>query len=466
MSWLGNFISRLRSSGEGVGKKTTTEKREENPHALSTMSYYQCRKIYREWFIGKRVVEALPRYALSSGRKIIMQDAPQEVIEQFEKTFHKYKALKTIKNFAFATRIYGLAGIYVATDNKADKRENLLKKEVLDSEIYFNVVDPLIISGAYISQDPTSKDFGRVASATINGRKVGGSRFFGAYNGMPLYLDRTPSTFNFAGVSVYNNMQDLIQLWGDLFYALRKISVKASSILITGNLSGYTDGATLDVKKQNAEFMQELYDGVAQMPAGSNAQFFNLNGIQELNSIIAELRSMLAMALDDTPATILLDKSFASGFGEGQEDMNSVIMAVNNYREDYLRPAFDFIDSYIFYKAWDDKFLNELRLQYSDKYGNVGNAQLREYFIDQFRYEFESIRPPTVDEETKRKLAVLDMLLKAKDLGADLASIEKELNESEVFNNEIDMVEPQSELMETEEIEEEDGGNLETKQDI
>ena len=409
-------------------------------NALRTLSYRECRQIYREWFIGKRVVEALPRYALSSGRQIVIQDAPQEAIEQFEKTFAKYDALKVIKQFCFYKRIYGLAGIYVATEER-DKRENLLKHEALEKEIFFNVCDPLIMSGVFISQDPLDKNFQKITGATINGQKVGGSRFFAMFNGTPLYLDFTGSTYNYAGVSVYNNMQDLIRLWGELFESLRKISIKASSILITGTGGGFTDGTALDIKAQNAEFMRNLKDGVAQMPAGTTAEFFNLSGIAEINSIINELRAMLAMALDDTPATILLDKDFSKGLGDGSEEMNAVIMAVENYRNEYLKPVFDFLDSYLFYKAWDDDFINKLRMQYPEQFNHLGNNQIRQSFIDGFSYEFDSVRPPTLDEETKRKTAILEMLLKAKDLGAVLACIEKELNESKVFANTMELAE-------------------------
>lgn len=298
------------------------------------------------------------------------------------------------------------------------------------------------MTGIQIDQNPLSPHFQRISNATVNGVKVGYSRLFTLQSGIPMFIEFTESNFNFASKSVFNNMQDLIKLWGNLYVALSRISLKASSILITGSGGGAITGMGIESKRQSAEFVGGLKeDGVAFMPEGYEANFFNLNGISEIKAILDELRISLAMAVNDTPTAILLDKELSNGLSEGSQDMKAVIMAVNDYRENHLDAIFNFIDSWLFYKAWDDNFIKEIKAKYPSEYGMLGLFEIREKWISDFSYEWENIYPPTIDEETKQKMNLLDMLLKAKDLGATLADIEAELNENKVFLNEMTLEE-------------------------
>lgn len=425
----------------------------EEPTQGSGFTYKECKRIYLEWALGKRIVEALPRFAMSSPRKIVIQDAPPEVVERFEKTLAEYKVNQIVKRTAYLSRVYGLAGIYVATDLEDDKRENLTKSEAMENRIFFNVLDPMNMTGIQIDQNPLSPRFQRISNATVNGAKVGYSRLFTLQCGIPMFIDFTQSTFNFASKSIFHNMQELVTLWGDLYLSLSRISLKASSILITGSGGGATTGIATEIKQQSANFVGNLReDGVAFMPEGYDANFFNLNGISEIKAILDEIRASLAMAVNDTPTAILLDKDLANGLSDGSEDMKAVIMAVNDYRENHLNAIYDFLDSWLFYKAWDDDFVREIKAKYAKEYGLLGEVEIREKWIKDYSYEWENIYPPTTDEETKRKMNLIDMLLKAKDLGATLADIEAELNESKVFVNEMTLEEQIIEPTQEEEI--------------
>lgn len=415
---------------------------ESSQEKFLSISYMKCRYYYEKFSLGKRLVESLPKFALSNKRVIIMQDAPQEVVDQYEKVFREYKALQTIRDFCFYTRIYGMAGLFVATDDN-NNNENLTKGEVKKHEIRFNVLDPKSIAGLNISQDPLSFNYQRIVGATINGRRVGSSRFFTAMNGTPIFLQFESSNFNFGGRSVFNNMEETIEAWQEVWYSLKKIAWKAGSVLIEGSGGSVTSGASVEAKTKSVETLENMRSGVAFMPPNTSANMMQLSGIDGMVSILNELKAVLSMSLNDTPTAILLDRELSNGLSEGREDMNAVETAVNNYREEYLEPVFDFIDSYLFYKAWDDKFLDSLRVKYPSKYSTIGNEQLREFFIQQFQYEWQSIRPETRKEKMENNKSVLEQLELAKNLGANLADIEKELNESEVFKNSMHLEETQ-----------------------
>lgn len=187
---------------------------------------------------------------------------------------------------------------------------------------------------------------------------------------------------------------------------------------------------------------------------GQTAEFFNLNGATEIGAMIAEVKEALTMALNDTPIQILLDKDLSNGLSNGSEDMRSVIIKVNSFREEYLNPIYDFLDSYVFYKAWDNDFIKTIKAKYPD-YQMLGEEQIRQMWINAFEYKWKSIYPKTPDEETKEKDSVLDRALKAKDLGVSTEDLQEILNDSEngaVFNFDVRVEKTPSPFEEVEEI--------------
>lgn len=403
----------------------------------NSFGYDDCKQIYSEWALGKRVVESIVNFSLSTDREILIPNAPLEVAEQYIKTCEKYNIIKTVRNCLFLTRVYGMAGIYVASDSTNDDCQNLTVSELTHRDIRFNVLDPLNMN-VVISQNPLDFNFQRPACARVGSKNVGNRRVFVATNGSPLYIKFEQSALNFSGRSVFANMKRLIELWTNLFEALERISLKASSILITNDNAGMKDAFTAKVAEASAMLLKQMKQGqVGILNKGQTAEFFNLNGASEIGAMISEVKEGLAMALNDTPTAILLDKSMSNGLSEGSEDMRAVIMAVNNFRRDYINPILQFIDSYLFFKAWDNDFIEDMRLKYGDKYSLLPNNQIRQMWIDDFKFEWKSIYPKTPDEETKAREAELNRLLLAKELGVDLEDIEQIANENGLFSSEI-----------------------------
>lgn len=421
------------------------------PKADLPLSYDDCKKLFAEWTLGKRIVRSLPNFALSTRRDIIIQNAPIEAVEQFKKTCDAYNIDRVVKNASIINRIYGMCGILVTTNKEDDKFEYLTPEDLDTYKINFNVLDPLNFNITF-SQDPSSFYFQKPTNGFVRGKPVDDKRLFVQTNGDPLYIEFENSTLNFAGRSVFKNMKDLYRSWYVLFSALEKIAVKASSILIK-NENAVKDPMSMEFVKKSIEMFKQMEQGgIAHLAQGQEAEFFNLNGATEIGAMIAEVKSAIAIALEDTPLAILMDKSLSNGLSEGSEDMKAVVMAVENFRKDYLDPIYQFLDKFMFFKAWSDAWINEhIKPRYGE-YVDLTPYEIRNQWIENFKFEWNSIYPETPDEKTKKEDGMMERLLKLKELGADVESLEDNLNDSKLFPNLITLTKIETPTFEMENV--------------
>lgn len=403
----------------------------------NNLSYKHCKDIYDNWTLGKRFVNALPNYAMSSERTFKVGKAPPEVIEKFKETCLKYNIDCVIKKASKVARIYGLSALFVASDKESYK--NITLSDIKNHNIRFNVLDPLSLTGLQFSQDPTSIYYQRATQMRINNKEVGDRRFCLCINDMPLHLDFEPSNFNFAGKSVFKNMGQLIELWNNLFISLDKIATKASSIVIIGgNSGGLLSGKKINVTERSLEIIDQMKQGgVAFLTNGSNIEFFNLNGVTEIANMIDNVRNAFTMALSDTPISILLDKNLSNGLNEGDADFKATIMSVNAFRNEVLKPLYVFADAFLQQLAWGDKFCLEMKLKYPSLYNGFSLQQIKEMWVSDFKFDWEDLYPPTPKEITDEKTAFLENLLRLRELGISSEDLIKEINESDFFKNEF-----------------------------
>ena len=396
------------------------------------LSYQECKNIYDNWELGKRFVNALPNFAMSAGREIQVGNAPVEVIDRFKDTCDKYKLDYNIKKCVKVARIYGMSGIFLASDKPS--YDNLTDKDLNDYVIRLNVIDPLCMGGLNFSQDPLSLRYQRPLACKLNGHDIGDRRFVLYMNDMPLHIDFEPATFNFAGKSVFKNMKKLIILWNNLFSSLDRIALKASSIIVTGeNSGGIFSGLKVESTQKSLELLENLRNGAGWLPKGANVEFFNLNGATEVTNMIESILSAFCIAISDTPKSILLDEKMSSGLNEGEADLKSSIMAVDSFRHEILSPLYNYLDTFMQKLAWTDDFINEMKLKHGELYNAMSLQEIRNKWIQDFKFTWENIQKPSPDELAKEKVALIDNLLKIKDLGVDTSELIEELNASEYF---------------------------------
>lgn len=400
------------------------------------LTYNECKSIYDNWELGKRFVNALPNYAMSAGREIQIGDAPFEVIKQFKDTCNKYKLDYNIKKCVKVARIYGMSGLFIASDKPT--YDNLSDKDLKDYTIRFNVIDPLCCGSLNFSQNPLSLKYQRPLTCKLNGNDIGDRRFILCINDMPLHIDFETSTFNFAGKSVFKNMKKLIILWNNLFSSLDRIALKASSMIVTGDTNGgIFSGLKIESTQKSLQLLENLRNGAAWLPKGASIEFFNLNGSVEVTSMIESILSAFCIAISDTPKSILLDEKMSNGLNEGEADLKSSIMAVDSFRNEILTPLYIYADAFMQKIAFNDEFIKDIILKYGEMYQNMSINEIRNKWIQDFNFTWENIQKPNPDELAKEKSTLIDNLLKIKDLGVDTSSLIEELNASKYFTHEF-----------------------------
>lgn len=401
-----------------------------------SFGYDECKDLYANWALGKRIVESIIDVSLSTPREIQVTDAPIEVVKQFEKAFKKNKANKAVKQTAIISRVYGVSTILAKSGMVGDNiSEPLTSKDRQTYGLRFNVLDPLNCTFS-ISQDPASYDFLRPKGLRAGGQQVDPTRAEVFFNGNPLFLKFETSALNFAGRSVFANMRSLVESWARLYSALAKIADKASAIFIKGG-ADIKDPTGAKVAERSALLVKQMRQGqVAFLQGNADVEFFNLNGASEISQMILEVKNALAMALNDTPTTILLDKELNNGLSNGEADLQTVTIKINAFREEVLSPIFDFVDSYIFFKAWNDDFINSIKTKYAEL-ADLSNEQIRQNWINDFSYDWVSIYPQTQKEKEEKTTRTLDNCLKLQQLGVREIDIQDYLNSQEVLPLEV-----------------------------
>lgn len=439
MSFLDFFIPNEDSQANGGIESKPFYKQD---FSKKDLDYNECINIYKYWPLGKRIARSLPNFAMSAERKIIFEDYPVECINRFKEIEKQYNINNIVKRVATFARIFGLSGLYIAVEGK-NPEDPLSYDDLQKGLISFNIQDPLNLNGIEIGQDPLALNYQKVSSIKINSQDVHISRCLVIFNDMNFYLKWTPSTFNYGSPSIYQNMVDLITSWQMCVTSLERMSNKAGAIVWKNRSGGVINSMVVEAAQSSLNMINSLRNtGIASVEKDSDLEFFNLTGVDAVDKIMNQMNQIILMALSDTPAAILLDKELAQGFGNGEEDMKAILMAVDDFRRSVLTPIYHFLDKYLLYLAFTPSFLEELKDTYSQDFKDISIEVMRENLFNSFRYEWGNLYPETEATRCDNMTKKLDNLQKLKDLGADLSDIE------DIINNDKDLYQEEIRLSE------------------
>lgn len=423
-----NFFSKTTNQAVDAGDALYTK--DELLGAYRDLTYQECQNLFRLWPLGKRLVEALPNFAMSAPRTFSFGEyTTNELTTQFKKSLNELRVESVVKTTAMNARIYGMAAIFVPTKHSLVKQDAPITRENISS-ISFTSLDPLSM-GAHIQTDldPLSPTFQQPLHITIQGKEVSPTRIQVVYNDIPLYLKFNPSSFSFSGSSVFQNATLLIRTFNRTMLALQRAATKAGSIVRTTKESSHSSGISFTALAKNNEMIRSMEnDGIATIGSGEQVQLFDINNIAQVGDIITKINEMFMMALNDTPGGILLDKNLSVGLNDGTEDMKAILIAVEHFREQILTPLYNFTDKYIISHAFSEDFLKEYlsnnpSLHYTP-------SEFLETLYQNYSFEFGNIYPSTELEKADRKLKVIDSVLKLKELGVSDSDLETILNDS------------------------------------
>ena len=414
------------------------------------LSYKQCKDIYRETVMGKRVVEGLINFAMSVDREITIQSAPKEAVDEFIKVSNEMKQTEKIKQTLYNSRIYGTGGLLVNCLKKETKADgNIITKPdfrlkptfetIKDYDLFFVVLDTLNLANAKIDTDILSPTFLQLIDININGHKLD-NRFIAISHAIDtLYQDERTDKIPYAPPSVFYNMIDLLEDYDKAIQGLDALLYKSGCFIYQFPSKSKISGATYDAIKTSNYILEQKSNGsVISIQKDADIKDFPLSNINGLIEAVNKLEDAITKALNDTPASILFDRQLSNGFSNGDKDKETEIQIVNTFRQNKIKPLYELTDYYVMLKAWNEDFINEIKEKYTDlsKYSNI---QLFKKWQDDFVFEFGNLYPEpesiTIENNSKK----LDNLLKLQQLGANASDIEAELNEDRIFKNDIDL---------------------------
>lgn len=410
------------------------------------LSYDECKDIYRTATLGKRIVEGLVNFAMSAEREIDIQKAPPEAVEKFKETAEVMKQQDAIKKTIYNARIYGTGALFVAMYNEEEEKDDFTTKPTFEDahkyKMKFTVLDPLNISGSRVDLDPLSFHFLEVIDVKVNSKSIPRKRVCVSHALEPLYLDSRTSLIPFSPPSVFYNMVKLLEQYDDAIKSIGDLLYKAGAIIYKYPAKGRFNGVSVDAIEMSKKILEQKRSGeVISISADSSIEDFPINNLSGLIESINKLEDDITKALNDTPASILFDKSLSNGFSEGDKDKETEISIIESFRENKLTPLYNLTDYYVMLKAWDSAFIDDMRYKYSE-YQDKTDSEIFRSWADNFTYQYGNLFPEPESITQDNNAKKLDNLLKAQQLGANIADIQEELNESEIFKNEMELDSP------------------------
>ena len=229
------------------------------------LPYKECKDIYRTTTLGKRIVEGLPNFAMSTQRDIDIHKAPPEAIEKFKETASEMKQDEAIKKTIYNARIYGTGALYIAMYNEEEDKDDFTTKPTFEDaykyKIKFNVLDPLNISGARVDLDPLSFHFLEVVDIQVNSKKIPKKRIAISHALEPLYLDTRTSLIPYSPPSVFYNMVELLKQYDDAVKSIGDLLYKAGAIIYKYPVKSKLTGVALDAITASGNILEQKRSG-------------------------------------------------------------------------------------------------------------------------------------------------------------------------------------------------------------
>lgn len=433
-----NFFKTQPSADSGSGDATYTK--DELLGVYRDLTYRECQDLFRFWALGRRLVEALPNFALSVGREFSFGDyTSSELVNRFIAVHNELETERKIKFTTMNARIYGMSALFVTTRTGSKPNKPLTADEAIPNNVVFNALDPLSMgANIKVDLDPLSPTFQEPTSIYIRGQEVHPKRIKVVNNELPLYLRFNQSSFSFTGQSIFQNATLLIRTFNRAMVALQRAATKAGSIVRTTKDVSHASGLSYSALSKNNEMIRCMEnDGIAAISNGESLQLFDINNIKEVGEIVKVINEMFGMALNDTPAGILLDKNLSFGLNDGSEDMKSILMAIEHFRINMLKPLYDFADSYALQIAFNPSWLKDYIKRNKKQFKGKGEAEVFEILKQSYTFKFGELYPLTDIEKQEKNKRILENLLILRDLGVEKADLESLLNQSGIYSSDL-----------------------------
>ena len=335
----------------------------------SDPGYELCKIIYLYHPLGRKMTQTPISIAQSQARERVVQDAPNEVMEAFDREWRELKADDVISNTMLLARIYGIGSVAMIVDGE-NAGTPTDPTTWWRKQISFNVFDPLNTAGSLVlNQVPTARDFNKPVSVRVNGVVYHPTRFEVIMNEVPIYLAYTGSAFGFVGRSVYQRALFPLKSFVRSMIADDMVAMKLGLLVAKRKAPGSTiDNVMLKVFNigrailKMAQTGQVLNIGVEDSIETLNMQNVDGAGNYSRTNIIKNIASAAEM-----PAKLVDNETLVSGFGEGTEDAKNIAKYVDGVRKD-MDCLYAFFEKVCMYRAWNPELYKRVQAKYPEQW--------------------------------------------------------------------------------------------------
>ena len=389
----------------------------------SDPSYQLCKIILSYHPLGAKMAEAPVSMAQSQPRTVVVQDAPDEVIEAYETEWEALSCDAHIHNLMRLSRAYGIAAIVIGCE-EVDSDKPLDMDKIWNQQIYFNVLDPLNTAGSLVlNQNSNAPDFNKPVTVASSGQVFHRSRYQISMNEAPIFLQYTTSAFGFVGRSVYQRALFPLKSFIRSMIADDMIATKLGLLVAKQKAPGsIIDKAMQRIAGLKRSIRKGASTGnVLSIDLEEEIETLDMQNVDGAGSYSrTNILKNIATAAD-MPAKLLENETMVSGFGEGTEDAKSNARYIEGIRK-RMQPHYAWFDNIVRHRAWNPAFYERMQAKYPDQFASVAYLDAFSQWRHSFKASWPSFLIETESEQIKvdqikfeAAIAVLEVLMEKLD---------------------------------------------------
>jgi len=365
--------------------------------------YELCKTIYLHHPHGSKIVDRPLMLAISKPRKLSVPGAAgdgTDLIEAFEKQWQADECNEHLVNVGRLARIYGPAsiGIVIKDDDPTKPLEfNKLAKATMS----YNEWDPLNTSGSLVfNQDPNALDFQKTSGVRVNGTVYDRSRVVVLQHENPIYIAYESSGYGYTGRSAYQRALLPLKQFIHVMTANGMVALKAGVLVAKiQQPSSAVDRIMTGFIGNKRQLVKEAETGnVISISTDEAIETLDLQNVDDaINAVRRNIIEDIAAGAG-MPAKLLLEDTFAVGFGEGTEDSKAIAQYLMTVR-DWLKPIYNFLDRCTMHRAWNEEFYAAIQQKYPEQYADVPYAVA----FAEWQNAFLSVWPNLLEETDAEK---------------------------------------------------------------
>lgn len=401
--------------GIGLGNAFKTMLTAEDIQAGDNAGYELCKLIYLYHPHGSKIVDRPLTLATSKPRVLSVPGCAgdgTDLVEAFQKQWLADDCDEHVLNVGRLSRIYGPACIGIVVDGE-DPNTPLDFSKLAKVKMSYNEWDPLNVAGSLVfNQDPNSTDFQKTAGVTVNGKVYDRTRVVVLQHENPIYIAYEASGFGYTGRSAYQRALLPLRQFIHLMMANGMVALKAGVLIAKiEHPSSAVDRIMNNFLGQKRQLVKEAETG--NVISISTSEEITSIDLQNVNHAIETVRRNIIediAAGAGMPAKLLLEDTFAVGFGEGTEDSKAIAQYLATVRA-WLQPVYELLDRCTMYRAWNEEFYAAIQLKHPEQYKDVPYAVAFADWQNAFKVEWPNLLEETDEEKAASEKVTMEAVV-------------------------------------------------------